>query len=236
MANHPFRITFTRILQTAAIIGIGDASAQAIEIRPHSADELVAKFDYKRNGQMVAFGVFNNGIAVPFWLRTLWTRVGPGRDLATVGKKIVLDQSIYAPAMVAGVLGYTAVCKEMNNPKANDGGSVERIKEDFEFNIRTKALEIYLCDCLVWPLASFINYSLLPERYMVSFYSVITVAWNCYLSWRSWQFKDIDAAPSSHLPVVVATASAESVSLPLPLVKDHKSNNDNVENKNNKNA
>ena len=89
MANHPFRITFTRILQTAAIIGIGDASAQAIEIRPHSADELVAKFDYKRNGQMVAFGVFNNGIAVPFWLRTLWTRVGPGRDLATVGKKIL---------------------------------------------------------------------------------------------------------------------------------------------------
>ena len=222
MPPSSFRITPIRILQTALIIGVGDASAQAIEVKPSSANEFVERFDYKRNSQMIVFGIANNGIAVPFWLRTMWARLGAKRDLGTVGKKILADQVIYAPVVIGSVLLYTAVCKEMNGeqkPNGRDGDSMKRVKEDFEFNIRTKALEIYLYDCAVWPVASFLNYRILPERYMVTFYSVITVAWNCYLSWRSWDFTKnaaadlTDSAPS--LPVVVATASAKDAALPI---------------------
>ena len=199
MPPSPFRITFKRILETVLIIGVGDASAQAIEIMPNNTAEFAAKFDYKRNGQMVVFGIANNGIAVPLWLRMTWARIGVKRDLGTVGKKILADQAIYAPGVIASVLLYTAVCKEINNDQksdTSDGGRFERVKEDFNFNIRTKALEIYLFDCAVWPLVSFVNYRVLPESYMVSFYSVVTVAWNCYLSWRSWDF-NMDTAAST---------------------------------------
>lgn len=163
---------------------------------------------------MVAFGIANNGIAVPMWLRMMWKHFGGGRDPLTVGKKILLDQTVYAPVVVGSVLLYTSVCKELNKPNALNGPKerVNSVMDEFEVNLKEKALEIYLYDCAVWPAASLLNYRYLPERFMVSFYAIVTVGWNCYLSYRSWSDdgKSKDVCVAGAIPIATAEGGRET--------------------------
>ena len=193
-----FSITGRSILQTAFVMGTGDLSAQYLEYawqqgkREEAPPFCINTVDGKRLTQMTTLGVAMNGVCVPLWLDMIWKRI-PGRHLEAIVKKLVLDQVIYAPFMLVVVLGYTSVIKDINfhNNRTKEERIVS-IKKDFAENLRQKGWEIFLTDCSVWPFASLINFMYIPKRFMVLYYSIISVGWNTYLSYTSWKALDSD--------------------------------------------
>lgn len=132
---------------------------------------------------MTSLGMVMNGLCVPVWLGYIWKLI-PGRHAEAVVKKLVLDQVVYAPFMLVTVLAYTSVMKDLNE---NTTISRERVLEDYKLNLREKGMEIFLADCTIWPPASLLNFIWIPKRFMVLYYSIVSVGWNTYLSYTSWR-------------------------------------------------
>ena len=195
-----FAITARSLLQTSLVMGCGDLGAQYLESkkRTHHQSEILESenrpvipasyewVDRTRLFQMTALGMTMNGLCVPMWLGYIWKRI-PGRHAEAIVKKLLLDQALYAPFMLVTVLAYTSLMKDLNE---NGAISRDRVLEDYKLNLSEKGLDIFLADCCVWPPASLFNFVYIPKRFMVLYYSVVSVGWNTYLSYTSWRELD----------------------------------------------
>lgn len=85
---------------------------------------------------------------------------------ATTAARVALDQGVFAPVAVGCFLSSMAVL---------EGGSV---KEKLDKNY-TSALT---ANWMVWPFVQAINFTFVPLDHRVLFVNVISIGWNCYLS------------------------------------------------------
>lgn len=86
---------------------------------------------------------------------------------ATTLARVALDQGVFAPVFIGVFLSSMATL---------EGNSV---KEKLDKNYTTALTSNYM----LWPFAQAINFKVVPLEHRVLFVNVISIGWNCYLSY-----------------------------------------------------
>ncbi|ROW14704.1 hypothetical protein VPNG_03749 [Cytospora leucostoma] len=155
------RPLLTQAVTTGVLFGVGDVIAQ------QAVDKKGLKnHDIARTGRMAAYGGAVFGPAATTWFKFLAKNVNLKSNNATIAARVALDQGVFAPCAIAVFLSSMAVL---------EGGSV---KDKLEKNY-TNALST---NYMVWPAAQAVNFKMVPLEHRVLFVNVISIGWNCYLS------------------------------------------------------
>ncbi|KAI9563711.1 hypothetical protein GHT06_011175 [Daphnia sinensis] len=170
------------------LLAAGDLIQQTIEHSKTSGGKKKNKerYDWKRSGRMMAIGL-TLGLPHHFWYKFLDHAI-PGASLLCVGKKILLDQTIFSPFnnvsffMGAGLL---------------EGNTTRQAWDE----LKSKFLMVYKTDCSVWPPAQFINFFYVSPVYRVLYVNVLTVGWNVFLSYAKY-FDKANIRVESDLPAI----------------------------------
>ena len=141
-----------------------DASFQADSIR-------LARF-----GSM---GFFLVAPSVYLWFKALHVYV-PGTSTWAVTKRVLYDQLLYSP-----IFEPTLVLSLM----AMEGRSTQHM---MDFLTNGKASALVVANWVLWFPAQFINFALVPFKYQVLFSNLVSVIWNGYLSWTTFEQDDDD--------------------------------------------
>lgn len=86
---------------------------------------------------------------------------------ATVAAQIALDQGVFAPVMIGVFLSSMALL---------EGGKPQ---DKLDKNYKNALTSNYM----VWPAVQAVNFKYMPLEHRVLFVNVISIGWNCYLSY-----------------------------------------------------
>lgn len=152
-------------LKVAAIMGLSDTFAQLV-IEKKRLDD----WDAGRTLKFGALGLVFVGPLVRRWYLFLGSKVPKELPVVRCGiRKMLLDQFVFAPPFT--------LLMSCLVPLVN-GESTEQINR----RVRNSYITILGLNCLVWPMAQFINFSYVPLRYQVIYAQVIALVWNCFVS------------------------------------------------------
>ncbi len=96
---------------------------------------------------------------------------------------MVLDQLAFAPVVLAGFF--------ISNSLANDP-SVEGLKQGVK-SYKEKIWETLKINWMIWPIATTVNFWLMPLQYQVLFANVVGLFWNIILSFIAYDEKSAPA-------------------------------------------
>lgn len=85
----------------------------------------------------------------------------------TMLARVALDQCVFAPVFIGVFLSSMATLE--GNP----------VREKLDKNYTTALTSNYM----LWPFAQAINFKVVPLEHRVLFVNVISIGWNCYLSY-----------------------------------------------------
>jgi len=86
---------------------------------------------------------------------------------ATVVARVACDQLLFAPTFIGVFLSSMAIL-EGKSPRENlDKNYFNALKANY----------------MIWPAVQGVNFKLIPLEHRVLFVNVISIGWNCYLSW-----------------------------------------------------
>ncbi|QDS71184.1 Protein required for ethanol metabolism [Venturia effusa] len=166
LASRPL---LTQSLTTMVLFATGDTLAQqGVERRG------LANQDLKRTGRMALYGGAIFGPAATTWFSFLQRRVILGNNPssnATILTRVALDQLIFTPANLLCFLSSQAVM-EGTSPRA-------KIESTYGTAI-TK-------NWMVWPWVQLVNFKVVPLEHRVLVVNVVSLGWNCYLSYLNSQ-------------------------------------------------
>lgn len=156
------RPLLTQVVTTAVLFGAGDVIAQ------QAVDKKgLEKHDLARTGRMVLYGGAVFGPAATTWYKFLAKNVNLKSANATTLARVALDQGVFAPVFIGVFLSSMATM---------EGNSVQ---EKLDKNYKTALTSNYM----LWPFAQAINFKVVPLEHRVLFVNVISIGWNCYLSY-----------------------------------------------------
>lgn len=163
----------TQSIQSGILMGTGDIIAQTfVEKQDISQINLTRTAPYATAGLVV-------GPTVATWYKFLDYKFGTGKaGIKIVLKKMVMDQSCFAPCFLAALVSGLHFAK---------GYSTIEVKE----HLQDKYSDILLTNYKVWPFVQLVNFYFLPLEYRVLFVQCVAVVWNTYLSWKINQSKSI---------------------------------------------
>lgn len=127
----------------------------------------ISKWDALRTSHMAVSGV-SVGVICHYWYSFLDGRL-PGRTIAVVTKKVLLDQLICSPIYISAFFITLGILE-----KKTCNETWEEMKE--------KAWKLYAAEWMVWPAAQFINFFWLPTRYRVFYDNCISLGYDVYTS------------------------------------------------------
>lgn len=87
--------------------------------------------------------------------------------------RVLTDQLCFSPLSLCAFFVYTTVVIEGGN------------KSDVEKKLKSKYVTTLGINYMVWPLAQFINFALVPPQLMLPFSSAIGVFWTAFLCYRN---------------------------------------------------
>ncbi|XP_046357976.1 mpv17-like protein 2 [Haliotis rufescens] len=159
-------LLLTNIATYSSLLALGDCFVQHIEHHAEGGEKQ--PYNYHRTGRVFILGVAMAPLN-HVWYKVL-DRVITGTGGKVAAKKILAEQFSAAPFFLTAYI--TGI------------GALER-KSGHEIyqELSDKFLFIYLVDWFVWPPAQFINFYFLPTQYRVAYVSVLTLCWNCFLSY-----------------------------------------------------
>ncbi|KAG8159977.1 hypothetical protein KVR01_010614 [Diaporthe batatas] len=156
------RPLLTQVVTTAILFGTGDVIAQ------QAVDKKgLDKHDLARTGRMVLYGGAVFGPAATTWYKFLAKNVNLKSPNGTILARVALDQGVFAPVFIGVFLSSMATM---------EGNSV---KEKLDKNYKTALTSNYM----LWPFAQAVNFKVVPLEHRVLFVNVISIGWNCYLSY-----------------------------------------------------
>lgn len=85
----------------------------------------------------------------------------------TILARVALDQGVFAPVFIGVFLSSMATLE--GNP----------VKEKLDKNYKTALTSNYM----LWPFVQAVNFKVVPLEHRVLFVNVISIGWNCYLSY-----------------------------------------------------
>lgn len=169
------RPLLTQSVTTAVLFATGDITAQQLVEK-----RGLEKHDFVRTGRMFAYGGIIFGPAATTWFGILQRRVQLKSANATILARVAVDQSLFAPTFVGLFLSTMAVL-EGTSP-------TEKLQKSY-FTALTS-------NYMLWPFVQLVNFKFVPLPHRLLFVNVISIGWNCYLS-----FLNSDAP--SHLDEVI---------------------------------
>eukprot|EP01083_Nonionella_stella_P062915 163575_1 len=167
------------ILMAAASTGVlgfvGDVFCQYIE-HQHSLSAKISKknnfkWDITRSCRFGGIGVCF-GPQLSIWYSTLATRIFVGETFGIAMKRMLLDQSTFAPWAITFFFSLNTFI---------DGGSAAEWKE----RMRTQFIGTYKVNLMVWPATQLFNFWIVPPQYRVLIANFVALWWNTYLSYKS---------------------------------------------------
>ncbi|KAK5097757.1 Protein required for ethanol metabolism [Exophiala xenobiotica] len=159
LASRPL---LTQAATTAVLFGAGDALAQhAVEKRGWTNHSL------ERTARMVGYGGLVFGPAATKWYQFLSRKVVLQSKTATTVARVLADQSIFATTNMAFFLS-TMAYFEGSSPK-------EKLKKAYVPGLKA--------NWALWPAVQFANFTYVPLQYQVLVVNVVSLGWNCFLSY-----------------------------------------------------
>ncbi|TLD28655.1 hypothetical protein PspLS_03540 [Pyricularia sp. CBS 133598] len=155
------RPLLTQSITTAVLFATGDITAQQLVEK-----RGLEKHDFVRTGRMFAYGGIIFGPAATTWFGILQRRVVLKNANATILARVAVDQSLFAPTFVGIFLSSMAIL-EGTSPQ-------EKLKSTY-FTALTS-------NYMLWPFVQLVNFKFVPLHHRVLFVNVISIGWNCYLS------------------------------------------------------
>ncbi|KAJ6443014.1 Mpv17/PMP22 [Purpureocillium lavendulum] len=167
---------------TAVLFATGDITAQQLVDK-----RGLQKHDLARTGRMALYGGCEPPrVPDPFWpsllrrvfgpVATTWfgilaRRVNLRNPRLETLARVGCDQTLFAPVMIGVFLSSMATM---------EGASAkERLEKTWWPALKT--------NWMIWPFVQFVNFTFLPLQHRVLFANVISIGWNCYLSWVNSQ-------------------------------------------------
>ncbi|KAF2091200.1 sym-1 [Saccharata proteae CBS 121410] len=167
LASRPL---LTQSVTTAILFATGDTMAQqGVERRG------LAKQDWSRTGRMAFYGGCIFGPAATTWFKAL-QKIQLGSTNMTIAARVAADQLVFAPCNLFVFLSTMA---------ALEGSSIKSKLDTTYTNALTK-------NWMVWPFIQLTNFKLVPLEHRVLVVNVISLGWNCYLSYLNSQGGETD--------------------------------------------
>ncbi|KAF2453447.1 SYM1 protein [Lineolata rhizophorae] len=163
LARSPF---LTQSITTSILFATGDTLAQqGVEKRGGAAH------DYMRTGRMALYGGCVFGPVATAWYGFLGRRINLSSTSRTIGTRVGLDQLVFAPLHMPVFLSSMALL-EGKNP-------VPRVQQAYWTALKG--------NWTVWPAVQGVNFALVPDMWRVMVVNVVSIGWNCYLSFLNSQ-------------------------------------------------
>lgn len=103
------------------------------------------------------------------WYLTLDIIV-PGTAKTAGVKKMLLDQSLFAPVMICFFFGVTETL-------------AGKRPQDIKQMLHERYLDALITNYKIWPLAQTLNFTFVPIQHRVGFVQIVAIFWNAYMSW-----------------------------------------------------
>ncbi|EON69432.1 hypothetical protein W97_08692 [Coniosporium apollinis CBS 100218] len=130
------------------------------------------KHDFARTGRMALYGGAIFGPAATTWFKFLSTRINfPSRPNGTIAARVAADQMFFAP---------TNLFIFLNSMALMEGSDPKKKIESTYGQALTK-------NWMVWPAVQAVNFKYVPLEHRVLVVNVVSLAWNCYLSYLNSQ-------------------------------------------------
>jgi len=184
----PKYLLITNAFIGSTCIGLGDFVVQNFSIH-------VTKEQKKVELQKVARVAFIGGsfsFVETFYYRWL-ERVLPGRSVANVIQKVVMDQVFISFPFD---LYFFTASRTMETRSIKEG--IHYMKEVLP--------TVYVADCIYWPLLQAINFRFVPARYRVTYNASVTLLWNVFLCYLHIQMKKRSTRNSTTPSIAMAQA------------------------------
>ncbi|KAF1350077.1 hypothetical protein BDV97DRAFT_182436 [Delphinella strobiligena] len=161
------RPLLTQSITTAVLFATGDAMAQtAIEKKD------LKTYDWARSGRMAFYGGAIFGPLATKWFGVLQSRVRiPSSPNGEILARVGLDQLVFAPCNLFAFLNYMAIM---------EGSDPQKKIESTYTNALSK-------NWMVWPFVQLANFKFTPLQHRVLVVNVVSLGWNCYLSYLNSQ-------------------------------------------------
>ena len=124
--------------------------------------------NFSRTARMGVVGLII-GPVLRTWYLTL-DRIVPGAAKTAGFKKMLVDQSLFAPVMICFFFGVTETLA---------GKSLRDIKE----MLQERYTDALITNYKIWPLAQTLNFTFVPIQHRVGFVQIVAIFWNAYMSW-----------------------------------------------------
>ncbi|KAG7005737.1 hypothetical protein G7Y79_00018g045440 [Physcia stellaris] len=162
------RPLLTQSVTTAVLFATGDVMCQQGVER-----KGLDKQDLSRTGRMALYGGAVFGPGATLWYKFLQRRIVLKSENATIAARVLVDQSVFASTNLFLFLSSMAVM-EGSDPK-------EKLNNSY-WNALQK-------NWMVWPAVQAINFKLVPLEHRVLVVNIVSLGWNCYLSYINSQKK-----------------------------------------------
>ncbi|OIW26008.1 hypothetical protein CONLIGDRAFT_515878 [Coniochaeta ligniaria NRRL 30616] len=156
------RPLLTQSITSAVLFAVGDVTAQQLVEKKGFENH-----DLARTGRMALYGGTIFGPAATTWFGFLQRNVNLRTTNRTILARVALDQGVFAPTFIGVFLSSMAVL-EGTSPQ-------EKLEKSY-----TPAL---LTNYMIWPFVQLVNFKFVPLHHRVLFVNVISIGWNCYLSY-----------------------------------------------------
>ncbi|KXL46018.1 hypothetical protein M433DRAFT_143517 [Acidomyces richmondensis BFW] len=157
------RPLLTQSITTSLLFATGDTMAQQLVERKGLAQQ-----DLARTGRMAFYGGCIFGPAATTWFAFLQRRICiPSRPNLEILARVGADQSIFASTNLFVFLSTMAMLEGTDPKKKLESTYFEALKKNW----------------MIWPLVQFTNFKFVPLEHRVLLVNVVSLGWNCYLSY-----------------------------------------------------
>lgn len=156
-------LIYMNIGTSFTLAGIGDVFEQHYEIMKKE----IHSWNPIRTTNMSISGS-TNGLIYHYWYHYLEAKL-PGRSVGSIFKKILADQLICSPFAIFVFMATLCVLESKS------------IYKHFE-EVKRNAIQLYVAESLIWPIAQCFNFYLLPVKYRVIYDSFVSLGYDIYVS------------------------------------------------------
>ena len=142
------------------LVAAGDVITQQF------AERRGTNHDFRRTARMGVVGLVI-GPVLRSWYLTL-ERIVPGTAKTAGFKKMLLDQSLFAPVMI---------CFFFSVSETLAGKRPHEIKE----MLQERYVQTLITNYKIWLLAQTLNFTFVPIQHRVGFVQIVAIFWNAYL-------------------------------------------------------
>ncbi|KAI9856108.1 MAG: Protein required for ethanol metabolism [Vezdaea acicularis] len=158
------RPILTQSVTTAVLFATGDTLAQ------HAVERIPARnHNYQRTGRMALYGGAVFGPAATLWFRFLQNKIRLPNKNAEIAARVAVDQCVFASTNMFVFLSSMAIMEGTDPKEKLDKTYFAALKKNW----------------MVWPIVQSVNFKLVPLEHRVLLVNVVSIGWNCYLSYIS---------------------------------------------------